>query len=159
MKPALDAVKEYLEAKRIRYEAAAAGSIRFSLLIPTPEVAEMPNRLVSCAVSIPGSDARTLQLSAMVMAVELSAELLDPVTSFFMKYQSERLRSGKIIIHEDGAIFYSQTEFLCAGATMDEHAVASMITTAILEMAAIFMVKDEFVRILPPMVTPRFGVA
>jgi len=159
MRPALDAVKEYLAAKRIRYEATAAGSLRFSLLIPTPEEAEMPNRLVSCAVGIPRSDARTLQLSAMVMAVELSAELLDPVTSFFMKYQSERLRAGKIIIHEDGAIFYGQTQFLCSGGTMDENAVASMITTAILEMAAIFMVKDDFVRILPPMVTPRFGVA
>jgi hypothetical protein len=159
MRPALDAVKEYLEAKRIRYEATAAGSIRFSILIPTPAVAEMPNRLVSCAVSIPRSGARTLQLSAMVMAVELSTELLAPVTSFFMKYQSERLKAGRIVIHEDGAIFYNQTQFLCSGASMDGNAVASMITTAILEMAAIFMVKDEFVMILPPMVTPRFGVA
>lgn len=159
MRPALDAVKEYLDAKRIRYEATASESIRFSLLIPTPEVEGMPNRLVSCAVSIPRSDARTLQLSAMVMAVELSKELLEPVTSFFMKYQSSRLRDGKIIIHDDGAIFYSQTQFLCSGGTMDGNAVASMITTAILEMAGIFMVKDEFVRILPPQVTPRFGVA
>lgn len=157
--PAQDAVKEYLAAKQIRYEATAADSVRFSLLIPTPEVAEMPNRLVSCAISIPRSDARTLQLSAMVMAVELSEELLKPVTSFFMEYQSSRLMAGKIIIHDDGAIFYSQTQFLCVGGTMDEHAVATMITTAILEMAAIFMAKDEFVRILPPLATPRFGVA
>ncbi len=159
MKPALDAVKEYLEAKQIRYEASSSGSVRFSLLIPTPEVAEMPNRLVSCAISIPGSDARTVQFSATVMAVELSDRQLEPVGAFFMKYQSSNLRAGRILVHDDGAVFYCQTQFLCAGGTMDGNAVAAMVTTAILEISGIFMVKDELVTILPPMVVPRSGVA
>jgi len=159
VKPALDAVKEYLESKNIRYEASEAVSIWFSLLIPTPEIVEMPNRLVSCAVSIPTSDARTLQFSATVMAVELSDRQLEPINAFFMEYQSSQLKSGRILVHEDGAIFYSQTQFLCAGGTMDENAVAAMVTSAILEMAGIFMVKAELITILPPMVTPRSGVA
>lgn len=159
MKPALEAVKEYLETKRIRYEAMESGSIWFSLLIPTPEITEMPNRLVSCAMSIPAGDTRVIQLSATVMAVELSDARLEPVSSFFMKFQSSNLKAGRIMVHEDGAIFYCQTQFLCSGGTMDENAVAGMIITAVLEMTAIFMVKDELVTILPPMITPRSGVA
>lgn len=159
MKPALDAVREYLEAKKIRYESGASGAIRFSLLIPTPEAAETPNRLVSCAVSIPASDPRTLQFSATVMAVELFDRKPEPINSFFMEYQSMHLRSGRILVHDDGAVFYSQTQFLCSGGTIDGNAVAAMVTSAILEMAGIFMVEDELITILPPMVTTRSGVA
>jgi hypothetical protein len=159
MKSAIDAVKEYLEAKGIRFEAGRENSVWFSLLIPTPEIAEMPNRLVSCGIRIPDVGDKALHFSATVMAIELSDELLAPVTSFFMRFQSLELKAGRIIVHPDGSVFYHHTQFLCSGGSSDMHAVAAMITTAILEIAAIFLAKDDVLRILPTATVPRFGVA
>jgi hypothetical protein len=159
MKPALDAVREYLDAKGIRYEAAGVNAVRFSLLVPTPESAEMPNRVVSCGISVPDVGDKTLLFSATVMAIELSEELLAPVTSFFMRFQSMGLKAGRIIVHPDGSVFYHHTQFLCSGGSSDMQAVAAMITTAILEIAAIFLVNDEVIRILPTATVQRFGMA
>jgi hypothetical protein len=159
MKPALDAVKEYLETKGIRFEAARGNSVWFSLLIPTPELADMPNRLVSCGIKVPDVGDKTLNFSAAVMAIELTDELLEPVTSFFMRFQSMGLKAGRIIVQPDGSVFYHHSQYLCAGGSSDVHAVAAMITTAVLEIAAIFLVKDEVIRIMPTATAPRFGMA
>jgi hypothetical protein len=159
MRPALDAVKEYLEAKGIRFEAASENSVWFSLLIPTPELADTPNRIVSCGIKVADVGDMALHFSATVMAIELTDELLAPVTSFFMRFQSLGLKAGRIIIHPDGSVLYHHTQFLCAGGSSDVHAVAAMITTAILEIAAIFLVKDEVIQTLPTATVPRFGMA
>jgi hypothetical protein len=159
MKPAIEIFKDYLRAKQIRFEASRPNVLWFSLMIPTPECSEMPTRILSCSASVPNPGDRTLLLSATLMTVELTEDLLKPVTSFFMRYQSMAMKAGRILIHPDGSIFYQQTQFLCHGGTCDAHAISTMITTAILEMAAIFLVKDEVVTLLPTATVSRFGLA
>jgi hypothetical protein len=159
MKPAMDAVRDYLDSKKIRYEESGSESIRFSLLIPTPELTEMPNRLVSCGIRIKNGKSSALILSVTVMSLELTEELIVPITSFFMRFQSSHIGSGKVAVHPEGSILYQLTQFTSSGGTSDEQAVSLMITTAILEIAAIFLAKDEIITILPTATVPRFGMA
>lgn len=159
MKPALEAVKNYLKAKRIRCESAAANAVWFSLLIPTPGVQEAPNRYVSCGIRIPESNHNIMYFSATVMAVDGSEEDTSDISDVLMKYQSSELKAGKIVLHVDGTVFYTLTQFLCAGGTIDERAFAAMMTTAVLEIASIFMIRDKAVKILPLATVTRFGMA
>jgi hypothetical protein len=62
-------------------------------------------------------------------------------------------------LHPDGTIFYTLTQFLCTGGTIDEQAIAAMITTAVLEIASIFMIRDNAVKILPLATVSHFGMA
>ncbi len=159
MKPALEAVKNYLKAKRIRCESSAANALWFSLIVPTPELQETPNRFVSCAIRIPENNQNIMYFSATVMAVEESGENVSAISDALMKFQSSELRAGKISLHSDGTVFYSLTQFLCAGGAIDERAIASMLTTAVLEIASIFMIRDNAVKILPLATVRHFGMA
>ncbi len=159
MKPALEALKKYLNSKRIKYEASAANTVSFSLLIPTPEIREMPNRFISCGIRIPENNGHLMYFSATVMVAEISEEMLAGIASVLMKFQSSEFRAGKIVLHSDGTIFYTLTQFLCSGGTIDEQAIAAMMTTAVLEIASIFMIRDKAVRILPLANVSRFGTA
>ncbi len=159
MKPALEAAKNYLKSKRIRCESTAANTLWFSLLVPTPEIQETPNRFVSCGIRIPENNLNIMYFSATVMAVETSGENSDGISAALMKYQSSELKSGKIVLHPDGTIFYTLTQFLCSGGTIDERAIAAMMTTAVLEIASIFLIRDNAVKILPLATVTRFGMA
>ncbi len=159
MKHALEAFKEYLQAKQIRFETTHPSVLWFSLMIPTPDCPEMPSRIVSCSASLPNPGTRTLTLSVTLLSVELSEELLSPVTSFFMRYQSKSMKVGRVLVHPDGSVFYQLTQFLCEDGCCDTHAVSHMITTAILEIAAIFLIKDKVIKLLPTANVSRFGLA
>lgn len=159
MKPALEALQEYLRAKRIKYDMSAKNAIWFSLLIPTPEVMGMPNRYVSCGIRIADDGSHTLYFTATVMTVEISEELQEAVSSFFMKFQGSGFKAGRIVVHPDGTILYSLTQFLCAGGTLDSQAIASLLTMAIVEIAAIFMLRDTMIKTLPLATVSRFGSA
>ncbi|MDD2320458.1 MAG: hypothetical protein PHO83_10430 [Geobacteraceae bacterium] len=159
MKPALEAVKEYLDSKRIKYESTTPNTVWFSLIVPTPETTKMPNRVVSCSVRIPQAVIQTLHLSVTVMAVETSDELFQQVTSFFMRYQSTELKIGRIVVHPDGSVLYHYSQFLGAEGTIDRFSVAAMITTAIIEISSLYKAKDEAVRVLPKPNVPHFGLA
>ena len=157
--PALEAVRDYLDAKKIKYNEAAANTIWFSLLVPTPEIKEMPNRFVSCGIRVPEKNGLILYFSATVMAVDVSEEMLAGVASIMMKFQSNEFKAGRIVLHPDGTIFYTLTQFLCSGGTIDEQAIAALLTTALLEIASIFMVRDESLKNLPLATVARFGIA
>ncbi len=159
MKPALEAAKNYLKSKRIRYESITANSLWFSLLVPTPETRETPNRIVSCGISIPENDETMLNFTATVMAVEVSEENTADISTALIKFQSSELKSGKIVLHPEGTILYHLTQFLCSGGTTDERAIGSMIATAVLEIASIFMLRDNAVKIMPLATVTRFGMA
>lgn len=159
MKPALEAAKNYLKSKRIRYESTAANTLWFSLLVPTPETRETPNRIVSCGINIPENDDRMMYFSATVMAVEVSEENTARISTALVKFQSSELKSGKIVLHPDGTIFYHLTQCLCSGGTTDERAIGTMIATAVLEIASIFMIRDNALKIMPLATVTRFGIA
>lgn len=159
MKPALEAVKEYLDAKGIKYEATTTDTVWFSLIIPTPDTPETPNRIVSCSISVPEAVIRTLHFSVPVMAVELSEDLFQKVTSFFMKYQSTELKMGRILIHQDGSVFYQYSQFLDTGGNIERFSVAAIVTTAIIEIASIYKAKDETVKVIQKPNVPLFGLA
>ncbi|HKZ17018.1 MAG TPA: hypothetical protein VJ161_06080 [Geobacteraceae bacterium] len=159
MKPVLDALKNYLDSKGIKYDVSTANTVWFSLLIPTPEIKEMPNRFVSCGIRIPERNGQLMFFSATVMVVEMSEEMLVGISSVLMKFQSSEFRAGRIVLHPDGTIFYTLTQFLCTGGTIDEQAIAAMITTAVLEIASIFMIRDNAVKILPLATVSHFGMA
>jgi hypothetical protein len=159
MKPVLDALKNYLDSKRIKYDVSTANTVWFSLLIPTPEIKEMPNRFVSCGIRIPENNGQLMHFSATVMAVEMSEDMLPGISSVLMKFQSSEFRAGRIVLHTDGTIFYTLTQFLCTGGTIDEQAIAAMMTTAVLEIASIFMIRDNAVKILPLATVSHFGMA
>ncbi len=159
MKPALDAVKNYLKSKRIRFNTRAANILWFSLLIPTPEIRETPNRYVSCGIRISDKNKNILYFSATIMAVDISGENTAGILEALMKFQSSELKLGKIVLHPDGTITYNLTQFLCSGGTIDERAVAVMMAAAVLEMASIFLIRDKAVRILPLATVRRFGMA
>ncbi len=159
MKPALEAVKNYLKTKRIRCESTAANVLWFSLLIPTPEVQESPNRYVSCGIRIPENNHNIVYFSATVMTVESAEENMSGISDVLMRFQSSEIKAGKIVLHSDGTVFYTLTQFLCAGGTIDERASAAMIATAVLEIASIFMIRDNAVKILPLATVTRFGMA
>ena len=159
MKPALEALQEYLKAKRIKYDLSVKNAIWFSLLVPTPEVKEMPNRHVSCGIRISDDTRNALYFTATVMTVETSEELQEAVSSFFMKFQGSGFKAGRIVVHPDGTILYSLTQFLCEGGTLDRQAIASLLTTAIVEIAAIFMLRDTMIKTLPLATVSRFGSA
>ncbi len=76
-----------------------------------------------------------------------------------MKFQSNEFKAGRIVLHPDGTIFYPLTQFLCSGGTLDEQAIAALLTTALLEIASIFMVRDESLKNLPLATVARFGIA
>jgi hypothetical protein len=159
MKPALEAVKEYLDSKKIKYEITAPNTVWFSLIVPTPETPGMPNRVVSCSIRIPQAVIQTLHFSVTVMAVELSEELFQQVTSFFMRYQSTELNIGRIVVHPDGSVFYHYSQFLGSEGIIDRLSVAAMITTAIIEISSMYKAKDEALRVLPKPNVPHFGLA
>ncbi len=158
MKPALEALQEYLNAKRIKYDMSAKNAIWFSLVVPTPDIREMPNRFISCGIRL-GGDGKLLHFTATVMAVEISEELQPAVSSFFMKFQSSGFKAGRIIVHHDGTILYTLTQFLCAEGTIDSQAISSLLTTAIIEIAAIFMLRDSMIKALPLATVQHFGIA
>ncbi|HOP41240.1 MAG TPA: hypothetical protein PLI53_09370 [Geobacteraceae bacterium] len=159
MKPALEAVKEYLDSKGITYESSSPNTVWFSLIVPTPETPARPNRVVSCSIRIPQAILRTLNLTVTVMAVELDEALLQQVTSFFMRYQSTELKMGRIVIQPDGTILYHYSQFLGSRGMIDSFSVAAIITTAIIEISSIYKAKDEAVRVLPRPNVPHFGLA
>lgn len=159
MKPALKALQEYLNAKRVKYDMSVKNAIWFSLLIPTPEIREMPNRFVSCGIRIADDNSHILYFTATVMAVEISEELQTAVRSFFMQFQSSGFKAGRIIIHPDGTIIYSLTQFLCTGGTLDSQAISSLLMTAVVEIASIFMMRDGVIKTLPLATVQRFGIA
>jgi hypothetical protein len=159
MKPALESVIEYLDDKGITYELKAPNTVWFSLIVPTPETSGLPNRVVSCSIRIPQAIIQTLNFTVAVMAVELTEELFQHVTSFFMRYQSTELKVGRIVVHPDGSILYHYSQFLGSGGNVDRFSVAAMITTAIIEIAAIYKAKDEAIRVLPKPTVPHFGLA
>lgn len=159
MKHAMDAFKEYLQAKQIYFEASRPDILWFSLLIPTPDCREMPARIVSCSAGVSSPGSKTLTLSATLFTVELSDELLTPVTSFFMRYQSRSMKAGRILVHPDGSVFYQITQFLGKDGQSDTHAVSHMVTAAVLEIAAIFLVKNDVIKLLPTPNVSRFGLA
>jgi len=159
VKPALEALQEYLSAKRIKYDISTKDCIWFSLLIPTPGIREMPNRAVSCGIRIGEEDRRILYFYVTVMAVEISEELQAAVNSFFMKFQSSVFKAGRIVVHPDGTILYTLTQFLCAEETIDSKAISSLLTTAIVEIAAVFMLQDNIIKTLPLATVKRFGTA
>jgi hypothetical protein len=159
VKPALETIQKYLRAKRIKYDMSVKNSIWFSLLIPTPEAMEMPNRHVSCGIRITDDGSHTLYFTATVMTVEISEQLQEAVSSFFMKFQGSAFKAGRIVVHPDGSIFYSLTQFLCSGGTLDSQAIASLLTTAIVEIAAIFMLRDNMIKTMPLATVSRFGSA
>lgn len=159
MKPALKAVTDYLESKGIKYENTAPNTVWFSLIIPTPDTPGLPNRVVSCSIRIPQAIIQTLNFTVAVMAVELSEELFQHITSFFMRYQSTELKVGRIVVHPDGSILYHYSQFLGSGGNVDNFSVAAMITTAIIEIASIYKAKDEAIRVLPRPTVPHFGLA
>jgi hypothetical protein len=159
MKPALEAVRDYLESKGIKYENTAPNTVWFSLIVPTPDTPGLPNRVVSCSIRIPQAIIQTLNFTVAVMAVELSEELFQQITSFFMRYQSTELKVGRIVVHPDGSILYHYSQFLGSGGNIDKFSVAAMITTAIIEISSIYKAKDEAIRILPRPTVPHFGLA
>ncbi|MGA7827792.1 MAG: hypothetical protein WCA04_09035 [Geobacteraceae bacterium] len=159
MKPALKAVIEYLESKDIKYEETAPNTIWFSLIVPTPETPGMPNRIVSCSIRIPQAIIQTFNFTVAVMAVEFSEELFQQISSFFMHYQSTKLKVGRIVVQPDGSILYHYSQFLGAGGNIDRFSVAAMVTTAIIEIAAIYKAKNEAIRVLPKPTVPHFGLA
>jgi len=159
MKPALEAVMDYLESKGIKYENTAPNTVWFSLIVPTPDTPGLPNRVVSCSIRIPQAIIQTLNFTVAVMAVELSEELFQHITSFFMRYQSTELKIGRIVVHPDGSILYHYSQFLGSGGNIDKFSVAAMITTAIIEISSIYKAKDEAIRILPRPTVPHFGLA
>ncbi|MDD2336979.1 MAG: hypothetical protein PHD01_10435 [Geobacteraceae bacterium] len=159
MKPALKAVTDYLESKRIKYEKTAPNTVWFSLIVPTPDTPGMPNRVVSCSIRIPQAIIQTLNFTVAVMAVELTDELFQHIASFFMRYQSTELKVGRIVVHPDGSILYHYSQFLGSGGNVDNFSVAAMITTAIIEIATIYKAKDEAIRVIPKPTVPHFGLA
>lgn len=159
MNPALKAVSDYLESKGIKFEETAPNTIWFSLLVPTPETQGMPNRVVSCSIRIPQAIIQTLNFTVAVMAVELTDELFEHITSFFMRYQSTELKVGRIVVQPDGSILYHYCQFLGSGGNVDRFSVAAMITTAIIEISSIYKAKDEALRVLPKPTVPHFGLA
>jgi hypothetical protein len=158
VKPALEALQEYLKVKRIKYDMSAKNAIWFSLVVPTPDIREMPNRFISCGIRL-GGDVKLLYFTATVMAVEISEEMRTAVSSFFMKFQSSGFKVGRIVVHPDGTILYTLTQFLCAEETIDSQAISSLITTAIIEIAAIFMLRDSIIKALPRATVRYFGIA
>ena len=159
MKPALKAVMDYLVSKGIKYEETAPNTVWFSLIVPTPDSPGMPNRVVSCSIRIPQAIIQTLNFTVAVMAVELTDELFQNITSFFMRYQSTELKVGRIVVHPDGSILYHYSQFLGSGGNIDRFSVAAMITTAIIEISSIYMAKDEAIRVIPKPTVPHFGLA
>jgi hypothetical protein len=159
VKPALEALQEYLDTKRIKYDMSSKYAIWFSLLIPTPEIREMPNRYVSCGIRMADDNGRILYFTATVMAVEISEELQTAVRSFFMQFQSSGFKAGRIVVRPDGTIYYSLAQFLCAEGTIDSQAISSLLMTAIVEIAAIYMMRDSVVKTLPLATVQRFGIA
>jgi hypothetical protein len=159
MNPALQAVMDYLESKQIRYEETAPNTIWFSLIVPTPDTPGLPNRVVSCSVRIPQAIIQTLNFTVAIMAVEVTDELFQRISSFFMHYQSTELKVGRIVVQPDGSILYHYSQFLGAGGNVDRFSVASMITTALIEIAAIYKAKNEAIRVMPKPNVPHFGSA
>jgi hypothetical protein len=159
MKADLKAVTDYLESKGIKYEEAAPNTVWFSLIVPTPDTPGLPNRVVSCSIRIPQAIIQTLNFTVAVMAVELTDELFQQITSFFMRYQSTELKVGRIVVHPDGSILYHYSQFLGSGGNIDSFSVAAMITTAIIEISSIYKAKDDAIRILPKPTVPHFGLA
>jgi hypothetical protein len=159
MNPALKVVTDYLDTKEIKYEETAANTIWFSLIVPTPETPGMPNRIVSCSIRIPQAIIQTLNFTVAVMAVEVNEELFQQISSFFMHYQSTELKIGRIVVQPDGSILYHYSQFLGAGSNIDRFSVAAMITTAIIEISAIYKAKNEAIRVLPKPTVPHFGLA
>jgi hypothetical protein len=97
--------------------------------------------------------------SAAVMAVELNEEVAAEVRCALMKLQNSGLNQGRITLHEDGLVTYSLHQFLCSGGTTDIHAVGTMLTTAVLEIAAIFLLSDVSVKAIPIANVLRTGLA
>lgn len=155
MKPVLEAVSSYLTSKNIRYNVSATNSISFSLLVPTPDQKEMPNRFVSSAITI--QENRIVEFSAAVMLINTLEEIPQDLSSVMFKFQSATLKVGKMSLHPDGTLFYHLSQFLCSGGTTDEEAVAAMIHAAVLEMASIFMLRD-LVKVRTGTIS-RFGTA
>jgi hypothetical protein len=158
-KSAIETVKDYLKTKRIRYEASTPNALWFSLLVPTPEIRETPNRFVSCGFSIQEGNRNLLLFSATIMIVDISGVTPEGVSSLLMKFQSSDLKAGKITLHCDGTVSYALTQFLCSGGTIDMPALANMMTTAILEIASIFMIRVNALKVLPMANVTRFGIA
>jgi len=159
MNPALKAVKDYLESKEIKYEETAKNTIWFSLIVPTPDTPGLPSRVVSCSIRIPQAIIQTLNFTVAVMAVEVSEELFQQISAFFMHYQSTELKVGRIVVQPDGSVLYHYSQFLGAGGNVDRFSVAAMVTTAIIEISSIYKAKNEAIRILPKPTVPHFGLA
>ncbi|MHC1698543.1 MAG: hypothetical protein AB9919_10885 [Geobacteraceae bacterium] len=159
MNPALKAVMDYLESKEIKYEETAKNTIWFSLIVPTPDTPGLPSRAVSCSIRIPQAIIQTLNFTVTVMAVEVSEELFQQISSFFMNYQSKELKVGRIVVQPDGSILYHYCQFLGSGGNVDRFSVAAMITTAVIEIAAIYKAKNEAIKVLPKPTVPHFGLA
>lgn len=159
MKPAMEAVKDYLDSKNIKYESSSPDTVWFSLIVPTPETPGLPNRIVSCSIRTPQAILRTIILSVTVMAVELDEDLFQQVTSFFMRYQSTELKIGRIVVQPDGTILYHYSQFLGSRGMIDKFSVAAIVTTAIIEISSIYKAHDEAVRVLPKPNVSLFGLA
>jgi len=159
MNPAMKAVMDYLESNGIKFEETAPNTVWFSLLVPTLDTQGLPNRVVSCSIRIPQAIIQTLNFTVAVMAVELTDELFEHITSFFMRYQSTELKVGRIVVQPDGSILYHYCQFLGSGGNVDRFSVAAMITTAIIEISSIYKAKDEALRVLPKPTVPHFGLA